>query len=272
LSFISFSPTYRAAWRENGRRVIKINLSPFLAQKLLADNTALDQTQGSVSEQLRASAQALFADVQPYLNLEAGDVAMFVMDMPDVPPQYAPVVIAQAPQAHPQAQPGSVKFNRTIGVCQLVSSSPDWQMTAVNGMSPLLAVSAYFENLEQKQVGLEGKVTLLQGPEHGELEDEGGLYYSYHSKADYEGPDRATFLVEIGGYKVKAEYYFKVAPKGVGGTEGYDPYEDRKNCPKGELWKISLNPDDPNVPIYTFQHPYQWTNPLADTIKRGRLG
>lgn len=87
---------------------------------LLADSSVLDQTQTVASEALRMAAQALFAEVQPYLNLAQGEVTMFVMDMPDVPPQYAPVVIAQGVQIQPQASVGSAKIDRTIGVCQLI--------------------------------------------------------------------------------------------------------------------------------------------------------
>jgi hypothetical protein len=189
------------------------------------------------------------------------------MDMPDVPPQYAPVVIAQAPQAQPPTQQDGVKIDRTIGVCHLIQNPPIPPGTAVNVISPLGSTSDYFNKLEQRWVGLEGKVTVLQGPEHGALEDVGSGYFGYQPTPDYRGPDRATLLVDIGGLKVKVMYFFKVEASAWGGTEGYDPYEDKDNCPQGRMWKISLNPDDPNAPIYTFQHPSQLTSPLADSIR-----
>jgi len=40
----------------------------------------------------------------------------------------------------------------------------------------------------------------------------------------------------------------------VSGNEGFDPYEDKKLCPNGMFWKISLNPRDPNGGLISFQH------------------
>lgn len=187
---------------------------------------------------------------------------MFVMDMPDVPPQYAPVVIAQAP---PQPQQGSAKVDRTIGVCHLIQNPPIPPGTAVNAMSPVTAVWSYLQTQEQftpKQLTVDmfntAKASVLQGPEHGELKVTPSGNYRYHPVSDYYGPDRATVLVEIGGLKVKAMYFFKVGRSSWGGTEGYDPYWDEENCPQGPQWKISLNnPNDPTGQLLTFNSPTQ---------------
>jgi hypothetical protein len=108
------------------------------------------------------------------------------------------------------------------------------------------------------------KVTLLQAPEHGELRlfATGDANY-FSADSNYTGPDRATLLVEIGAYKVKVIYFFKVMPHVGGGTDGYDPYLDKKNCPNGLQWKISFNDSDPNAPIYTFTSPTQLTSAVA---------
>jgi len=156
---------------------------------------------------------------------------------PDVPPQYAPVIIAQATQT----QQGDTKTDRTIGVCQLIENPPIPPTTAVNSFTPLGSASVFLEKQEHRKLDWSSwKVTVLQGPEHGTLEmgTRGGRY---HPAPDYRGPDRATFLVQIGNLKVKVLYFFKVQFGGFGGTEGYDPYLDKKNCPQGRLWKISLN-------------------------------
>ena len=190
---------------------------------------------------------------------------MFVMDMPDVPPQYAPVVIAQAPQAQPPALQGSAKVDRTIGVCHLIQNPPIPPLTAVNAMSPVTAVWGYLQTQEQftsKQLtpGMfnTAKASVLQGPEHGTLKGEWGQNYRYHPTPDYSGQDRATLLVEMGGLKVKVMYFFKVGRSAWGGTEGYDPYQDKKLCPKGPMWKISLNPADPNDQLLTFNSSVGW--------------
>lgn len=87
-------------------------------------------------------------------------------------------------------------------------------------------------------------MTLVKGPKHGRLEL-GEIGGAYLPNSGYIGRDSATFLVEIGGYRVKVVYALNVLNHPVGGTEGYDPYEDEKNCPKGEHWKISLDSTDP---------------------------
>src|SRR6266853_346674 len=164
-----------------------------------------------------------------------------MVDVPDLPPQYAQVMIVQAGAA----KQGAAKIDRVIGVCHLIENPPIPPGTAVNAMSPVRAVSIYFSRVEHEQVGLTGKVNILDGPKHGELRVTPSGNYRYFPASDYYGPDRATLLVEIGGRKVKAIYFFNVMQSVPGGTEGYDPYDDKKLCPQGRrMWKISLNPDD----------------------------
>jgi hypothetical protein len=92
---------------------------------------------------------------------------------------------------------------------------------------------------------------VLEQPKHGTLED-GGTFvtrhgvqidtgernYWYIHAADYLGEDRATLLVEIGGYKVKVVYFFHVE-KGP-----LDNEDEEITCPKS-YWKISFNNNDP---------------------------
>ncbi len=167
-----------------------------------------------------------------------------MIDMPDAPPQYAPIVlIAQASQA----QNGDAKTDRTIGVCHLIENPPIPPGSAVNAISPVTTVWGYLEKQERltpEQLRAEmfktAKTSVLHGSGHGELRGTPSGNYRYFPASNYFGPDRATLLVEIGGRKVKVIYFFHVL-HGVGGGD-QDPYMDRKNCPQGELWKISLNP------------------------------
>ncbi len=158
---------------------------------------------------------------------------------PDVPTQYAPVVIAQASQV----QKGDVKVDRTIGVCQPVENQPDAHQYAYNSVSPIETVWIYFTKHEQIAVAMHtGKASLLQRPEYGVLKGGDGGHFAYAStKPGYIGPDRATVLVEMGGYKVKVMYFFNVLQGVPGGNEGSDPQGINKYCPQGRLWKISLN-------------------------------
>ncbi|SRR6266487_272193 len=160
-----------------------------------------------------------------------------MIDIPDVSPQYTPVVIAQASQT----EKGESNAGRTIGVCHLVENPPIPPGTAVNVISPLGSVSVYLQKEEHRTLDWKSsKVSVLQGPGHGELRVTPSGKYRYSPAPDYYGQDRASLLVEIGGRTVKVIYFFNVL-RTVGGTEGYDPYDDKKYCPKGEMWKISLN-------------------------------
>ena len=168
-----------------------------------------------------------------------------MVDMPDVPPQYAQVMIVQASQA----QRSSGQTDRTIGVCSLVENP--MRNSAINGVGPIGAAQLYFQNVERREVLAAGVVTVLTNPQHGTLEQRtdapGG--YLYLPKSGYFGPDRAAFLVEMGDKKIRMEYFFKVL-EGVADTA----YEDKRYCPNGDEWKISLNPDDSNGGLISFQH------------------
>ena len=159
-----------------------------------------------------------------------------MIDMPDLPPQFAQVIVAQASPA----QKGDTRSDRAIGVCQLIRNPPIPPNTAENGISPIASTSDYFGRVEGRKVGIEGKATVVQGPEHGALKDLGSGDYMYVPNGNHLGPDRATLLVAIGTLKVRVVYFFTVQPGPLGGTEGYDPYKDKKNCPRGMFWKISL--------------------------------
>ncbi len=79
---------------------------------------------------------------------------MFVMDLPpDVPPQYAPVVIAKASLP----QKADKQVDRTIGVCQLIENPTPMVYgdtpSAVNAMSPVRAVNIYFDWFEKQEIG-----------------------------------------------------------------------------------------------------------------------
>ena|SRR6266568_8178349 len=165
-----------------------------------------------------------------------------MIDMPDVPPQHAPVVIAQAPQT----KQTNATTDRTIGVCQLIENPPNPPGSAVNTLDPTLSAWTYFNRQERPTPGWlttdaynAAKVSILRGPAHGAVKDEGSGGYRYAPTSDYYGQDSAALLVEIGDIKVKLIYFFKVL-HGVGGGD-QDPYKDKGNCPKGEMWKISLN-------------------------------
>ncbi len=179
-----------------------------------------------------------------------------MIDMLDMPPSYAPVVIAQASQAKPR----NASTARTIGVCHLIENPPNPPGSAVNTMDPTLSAWTYLKRRERPTPNWltvdeykAARVSVLQDPAHGLVKDEGDGGYRYAPTPGYYGQDRATLLVEIGGLKIKLMYFFKVMQGVPGGTEGNDPYNDKKLCPNGMYWKISLNPDDPSNGMISFQ-------------------
>lgn len=200
-----------------------------------------------------------------------GDITLFGMDVPpDIPATYAPIVIAQAPKMQPQTHPptiGSAIVERTIGVCQLIENPPIPSGTAANGISTATAVWGYLQTAEKRpakelteDMFSSAKTTLLDGAKHGKLEHLGNGEFYYHPAPDYFGTDRATVLVEMGTYKVKVLIHIKVLPR----TEiGGRMYENKNNCPKGELWKISFTPDEPAAPNYAITSHLQWRSAVA---------
>lgn len=237
-------------------------------RNLLADIAVLDQTSSVLTDALRAAGQGLLGEIAPRPAFDQGDLTMFFMNVPpDVPPQYAPIVVAEASQAKQQSK------ERTIGVCHLVESRPESRLSAVNALDPIGSVWRYLR--EQEQVILKdadfyaAKMTLLHAPKHGEVplfeSTQSGRYLP--NVSDFEGSDQATVLVEIGGYKVKVIYFFKVMPDVPGSSDQGSPYEDKRFCPSGDVWKISFDENDPNAPIYTFTSPTQLTSALASVTQ-----
>src|SRR6266568_8630293 len=86
-----------------------------------------------------------------------------MVDMPDVPPQYAQVMIVQASQA----QRSAGKPDRTIGVCSLVQNP--MRETAFNAVGPIGAALVYFHNIGELLDAGSGVATVLSNPRRGTL-------------------------------------------------------------------------------------------------------
>lgn len=145
----------------------------------------------------------------------------------------------------------AIMAERTIGVCQLIQGA-DKPPSAFNAMSPTTAAWIYLRRVENlakvvtEETFVNAKTTLLKGATHGALKyigtEQGEAYYRYYPDSGYAGADQATFLVEMGNYKVTLIYHFKVGGE-FGATDGYNSYDDKKNCPNGMYWKISATQD-----------------------------
>ncbi len=171
---------------------------------------------------------------------------MLFLDIPNVPPQSIPVMIAQANQA----QSNNVTKTPVFGVCQ---PAPSLEYTGDNTLSPIVSAQTYFYSYGQKNVTGPATVTILQQPKHGILRmlteaDRGTLFSSssgpidpadaccvYLPEQNY-GKDSATLLVDFGGgLKVKLVYFFQQHEGPLGNTG----LEDL--CAKtGIYWKISF--------------------------------
>jgi len=85
------------------------------------------------------------------------------------------------------------------------------------------------------------KITLKHAPAHGIFSPYGETKSFSYRSSDYQyfGPDNATFLVEIGGYKVNVIYHFVLIENAPGGSDQGEVTDDKDICPNGEMWKIS---------------------------------
>lgn len=165
---------------------------------------------------------------------------MFYLDMPPVDSvQHVPMIVAEATVQ----QPVHAKVDHVIGVCQLIENPPIPEYTAVNTVNVLGDVSVYLLRFENKNLWLSGTVNILQNPKHGSLEM-GERGADFHPVPDYYGSDSTTFLVNANGLVIKVKYDIKILQNVPGGTEGFDPYEDKKYCPNGAYWTIPNTADE----------------------------
>jgi hypothetical protein len=196
-----------------------------------------------------ANAQSLLDQVKSDLNLTQGEVTMLVPDMPNVPPQFVPVLIAQANQA----QPNDVTTIRALGVCQPVPNNNN-NYSLDNVEDPILSAIDYMQAFENKTVTGPATTVILQQPKHGVLrlvtEADGNSFgegtfvaadqlYVYLPEQGYVGKDSATIQVDFGnGLKVNVKYYFQAINGVLGNTGQIDL------CSKtGVYWKISSTLD-----------------------------
>lgn len=109
-------------------------------------------------------------------------------------------------------------YDGAIGTCRNISSGP---VTHPGWATYNLAPRSFAGDLIKEKFGVvatkddrkNAKVTLLNAPQHGrvvESEDKVANKLDYHPNPDFTGKDRATFMVEIAGYKIRVEYYLRV--------------------------------------------------------------
>jgi len=144
--------------------------------------------------------------------------------------------------AHDPSRTESSQAPKTIGICHIVDNTPGWptgELRVPNMIEPAGSVENYYHQRTHIRLpNVEGRVTILQPPKYGTLKAVDGVVGGYEylpSSPTHAGKDRASFLVEIGSYTVKAMYVFHVLTSGVGDR----PEDITAICgPKGDMWTI----------------------------------
>lgn len=137
---------------------------------------------------------------------------MFAMDIPYVPPQEAPIVLAQAtsPSADATPQP-----NYILKACTETQYAGD-PNAAWRSIDPAYMLTNYLNRDKQVVFDLASikNVALLEGTTHGKLvagtSTSGRTAYGYDPTPNYEGDDRAVFLAEFEGKVYKIVVVIKV--------------------------------------------------------------
>ena len=156
-----------------------------------------------------------------------------MVDMPDLPPQYAQVMLVQASQS----QQTKAKYDRTIGVCNLIENPAHPPvpsgLSALNYVGPIGDLKNYFRSQERRQIGDPSTVAVLENPKHGELKDMGTSERS-----------------EVTGMKIRLVYSFHVVKVVNQGTE--------ELCPSPSFKRLSVSPGTDTDPLAS-QNPIQLT-------------
>jgi hypothetical protein len=176
-----------------GFAVVSRSLNPLILA-LAADAIPSDVT-------LQTEAQAMLDYSQ---TLITGDELMFTMDVPYVPVQDTPIVLAQA------ATPAVPQPDFLLKECQQTPSTGA-PRSAGRAVDPATMLAAYIGNYVEKrwvEPSAVKNITLLEGTQHGKIfswvDKEGLTSYHYDPILNYVGNDRAVFMAEYEGkvYKI----------------------------------------------------------------------
>jgi hypothetical protein len=186
---------------------------------LLAGVPAVNTAEVGIMQE--ANVAALLRALQSLMEMEE---IMFTIDVPYVPVEEAPIVLAQATAQNQQPQPDYILRSCT-------ETMHEDEPSAISIVSPGGVVADYIMGLRKKGLNLSDfKPTLLIGPQHGTLKEivlqhgtlkeivvhdktwfvpshDDYLSYVYDPNPGFLGKDSATFMVEFEGkyYKVEIE-------------------------------------------------------------------
>ncbi len=186
---------------------------------------------------LEATSIAAQADAQSLLDytqsIITGEELMFIMDVPSVPPQETPIVLAQA---------GSMATtvplpDYLLKECQETEHTGN-RPSALRSVDPAGLLRNFIESARKAAIDDLSlfKPSLLQGAQHGKITESvsnsGRIAYRYDPNPGYIGDDQAIFMVEFEGKHYKFILQIKVME--------YVP--NRTTCPPPQLIKINGKP------------------------------
>lgn len=168
-------------------------------------NLLTDATQSTLAA-TPASLAELQTAVQELLdyanNITTGDELMFTMDVPYIPVQDAPIVLAQtaAPAAGSTPQPDFI-----LKDCQQTESTGD-PRSAMRAVDPAYLLHNYLA--PKYDIDLAAvKTALMEDTTHGKIttvvDNLGRTWYRYDPEPNYVGNDRAVFMAEFMGKRFK---------------------------------------------------------------------
>ena len=139
-------------------------------------------------------------------SLTEGEELMFTMDVPYVPVQDTPIVLAQT------VAPGAVTHpDYLLNICT-EKPSAGGLITAMNMVDPATWLAVQLENRGKQFANFDAatssiKLTQFVATTHGELipqeTDSERIFYIYQSELGYVGKDRAVFIAEFEGKRYK---------------------------------------------------------------------
>ncbi len=159
---------------------------------------------------------------------------MFVMDVPSVPVQETPIVLAQAATSGTGAIP---QPDFILKDCQETEHTAD-PRSALRSVDPAGALRNYISNQVNHAIDLAAikNIVLLEGTKHGKIvagvDNLGFTSYVYDPDAGYLGNDRAVFMAEFEGKRYKIVIDLHVL------TLVHDNM-DLTSCPPPKLIKVN---------------------------------
>lgn len=159
---------------------------------------------------------------------------MFTMDVPYVPLQDAPIVLAKAGNANVVSSPDFI-----FRACKETEHRPNDSRSALRGVDPAGMLEVYYLRLGKTINIAEIKTTVLENPKHGkltaEIDNAGLVDYRYDPIPGYLGDDSTTFMADYGGKRYKIIVTIKVLPS---------MDENSSVCPKPQLIKVTKRISD----------------------------